>query len=66
MCARTECPPEKASDTSAARRVRLKNIDCAGLEHPAEVIRIIAIFAGGDVNAFRRAVANQAETFEIV
>ena len=57
---------KKAGDPEAAGRVRLKDIHCARLEHPAEVPRVVAVLAGADLQPGGGAIAQQAQSLEIV
>ena len=42
------------------------HVDGARIKHSLEIDEVIAIFAGGNIHACRRPVANQAKTLEII
>ena len=57
---------EESGDPAAPRRVGLEHVDGFRFEHPPEIHRVVAILAGGDSHARRRAVAQQMQALEIV
>ena len=57
---------EQLGDAGASSDVGLENVDRSGLEHPLEVDRVIAVFAGGDLHPGGRAVAQEPQAFEVV
>ena len=48
-------PPQEAGDPAAPRDIGLLHVDRPGGQHPAEVIEVVAIFAGGHLHRWRRA-----------
>src|SRR5262249_58665291 len=57
---------EKTRVAAASRGVRLQYVDGARLEHAAKIEGIVAIFAGCDLDACRRTIADEPEAFAIV
>ncbi len=63
---REHAGPEEPGDAAASRGVGLKHVDAARLEHPPEVLEVVAVLPGGDLHAGRRAVAEQSQPVEVV
>ncbi len=53
-------------ESRATRGVGLHDIDGSGFDHPSKVNEVISVFAGRDVHARRRAIAQQAQACQIV
>src|SRR6185312_5135121 len=57
---------KEARDPAAACYVGLDNVYRAGFEHVPVIIDLIAVLAGGDIHAGRRALPQEPKAFEIV
>src|SRR3954454_453138 len=56
----------ESGDAATAGGVRLQYVDGSGRNHLIKVHELVAVLAGRDLHRRRRAVAKQAQTFEIV
>ena len=54
----------ETGDAAAARHIGLQHVD--DRQQPAEIVEIIAVFAGGDIHAGRRARAHQGQPPNVV
>ncbi len=57
---------QQLGDPSAPGHVGLEHVDGAGLEHPAEVERVIPVLAGGDRHAGGSVVAHGVQALEVL
>jgi hypothetical protein len=42
--------PKRAGDPAQIADVRLNNVDCLHLDHPAPVLQLAILFAAGDID----------------
>ncbi len=57
---------QEAGDPAAAGGVGLEDVHGVRFEHPAEVAGVVAVLSRGDLHAGGRAVAQEAQAFQIV
>src|SRR5579859_1503816 len=57
---------QEAADACTASRIGLQHIYRAGIEHSAEIPRIVAVLSGGDLHRRWSAVAHEPQALEII
>src|SRR5690348_41187 len=57
---------KEAGHTGAARDICLQDVHSTPLQHGVKIIEIVAVFAGRDVHAPRRALAQKSQPCEVV
>ena len=50
---------QKSGETATARGIGLQNINRTGIEHSPEIIDVIAVFTGCDLDARRCVISNE-------
>src|SRR5581483_11482479 len=57
---------EETCESGAARSICLEHVDSSCFQHSSEVPRVVSVLTGGDIHSGRSAIANQAQTVDIV